>query len=49
MIYPLNNKKAENTIKYIREFCINNGYPKEFCSDNGLEFKNTKLIDLCVS
>ena len=47
MIYKHNNKKAENLLKDILEFCVNNGYPKEFCSDNGPEFKNLKMIQLC--
>ena len=34
-------------IKVILEFCANNSFPKEFCSDNGLEFKNSKLNDIC--
>ena len=47
MIYKHNNKKAENLLKDILEFCVNNVYPKEFCSDNGLEIKNLKMIQLC--
>ena len=35
MIYAENNKKAENLIEHILEFCLYNGFPKEFCSDNG--------------
>ena len=42
MIYKANDKKADNLIKDILEFCINNSFPKEFCSDNGpnLKIKN---------
>ena len=29
------------------EFCANNSFPKEFCSDNGPEFKNSKLNEIC--
>ena len=47
MIYKLNDKKSETIIKYIFEFCANNTFPKEFCSDNGPEFKNSKLNDIC--
>ena len=34
-------------IKDILEFCDNISFPKEFCSDNGPEFKNSKLNDIC--
>ena len=47
MIYKLTDKKSETIIKYILEFCANNTFPKEFCSDNGPEFKNSKLNDIC--
>ena len=47
MIYGVNNKKSENLIKNILEFCANNSFPKEFCSDNGPEFKNSKLNEIC--
>ena len=30
MIYGVNNKKSENLIKNILEFCANNSFPKEF-------------------
>ena len=48
MIYAENNKKADNLIKHILEFCMYNGFPKEFYSDNGPEFKNSKFSELCV-
>ena len=41
MIYKANDKKADNLIKDILEFCVNNSFPKEFCLDNGPEFKNS--------
>ena len=47
MIYKLNDKKSDTIIQYILEFCANNTFPKEFCSDNGPEFKNSKLNDIC--
>ena len=47
MIYKANDKKADNLIKDILEFCANNSFPKEFCSDNGPEFKNSKLNEIC--
>ena len=34
-------------IKDILEFCDNISFPKEFCSDNGPEFKNSKLNEIC--
>ena len=37
MIYKLNDKKSDAIIQYI----------SEFCSDNGPEFKNSKLNDIC--
>ena len=46
MIYKLNDKKSDTIIQYILEFCANNTFPKEFCSDNGPEFKNSKLNDI---
>ena len=48
MIYKLNLKKSENILKDIIEFCIYNGFPKEFVSDNGPEFKNSKMNDFCI-
>ena len=47
MIYPENDKKAENLVKDIIQFCTYNGFPKEFCSDNGPEFKNVKIKEIC--
>ena len=47
MIYKLNDKKSVKIIQYILEFFANNTFPKEFCSDNGPEFKNSKLNDIC--
>ena len=47
MIYKANDKKSENLIKDIFEFCANNSFPKEFCSNNGPEFKNSKLNEIC--
>ena len=47
MIYRANDKKTDNLIKDILEFCDNNSWPKEFCSDNGPEFKNSKLNEIC--
>ena len=47
MIYKLNDKKSVKIIQYILEFFANNTFPEEFCSDNGPEFKNSKLNDIC--
>jgi len=47
MIYKLNSKKSEIILKDIIEFCIYNGFPKEFISDNRLEFKNSKINNFC--
>ena len=47
MIYKANDKKSDNLIKDILEFCANNSFPKEFCSDNGPEFKNSKINEIC--
>ena len=47
MIYKLNDKKSDTIIKYILEFCVNNTFPKEFCSDNRPEIKIYKLNDIC--
>ena len=46
MIYRGNNKKPEILIKDMLEFCVNNSFPKEFCSGNSLEFKNSKLNEI---
>ena len=48
MIYKHNSKTSENILKDIIEFCIYNGFPKEFVSDNGPEFKNSKMNDFCI-
>ena len=40
MIYGLDNKKVQILFQKL-EFCMYNGYPQEFCSDNGREFKNS--------
>ena len=47
MIQRSNDKKLENLIKDILEFYVINSIPKEFCSDNGPEFKNSKLNEIC--
>jgi len=40
MIYKHNNQESEPISQNIIEFCLNNGFPREFASYNGLEFKN---------
>ena len=47
MIYKFNEKKSDKIIKHSLEFYSNNNLAKEFCSDNGQEFKNLKLDDIC--
>lgn len=47
MIYKLNNKTSDEVLKYIIEYCLNNSFPREFVSDNGPEFKNSKIEGLC--
>lgn len=47
MIYKNNDKKSDNIITNILEFCASNTFPKEFVSDNGPEFKNAKTEELC--
>ena len=47
MIYKHDNKKSEFLLKYIIEYCIHNGFPKEFVSDNGYEFNNNIMIAYC--
>ena len=34
MIYKHNNKEAEPILQNIIEFCLINGFPREFASDN---------------
>ena len=34
MIYGLQNKHFDNILQNIVEFCLNNGFPYEFLSDN---------------
>ena len=48
MIYGHNSKDSDNRLNNIIEFCLNNGFPKEFLSDHGPEFKNAKTNELCV-
>ena len=47
MIYKIKDKKADSLITHILEYCANNSFPKEFCSDNGPEFKNSKFDEIC--
>lgn len=47
MIYKHDNKKSEFLLKDIIEYCIHNGFPKEFTSDNGSEFNNKIINDFC--
>ena len=47
MIYKQNDKKLVNIIPNILEFCANNSFPEEFVSDNGPEFKNARLKEIC--
>jgi len=35
MIYGLQNKHSDIILQNIIEFCLNNGFPQEFLSDNG--------------
>ena len=46
MSYPENEKKADNIIKDILDFCTYRGFPKEFWSDNGPEFNNSKINEI---
>ena len=48
MIYGLQNKHADNILQNIIEFCLNNGFPEEFLSDNGPELKNNKTNEFCI-
>ena len=38
MIYGHNSKDSDNILNDIIEYCLNNGFPKEFLCDNGPEF-----------
>ena len=49
MIYKEKDKKADNILKDIIEFCVNNNFPQEFVSDNGPEFKNSKINEFCIN
>ena len=48
MIYKENDKKADNILKDIIEFCVNNNFPQEFVADNGPEFKNNNINEFCI-
>jgi len=48
MIYKHNNKEAEPILQNIIEFCLINGFPQEFASDNGPEFKNKNMQNFCI-
>ena len=43
MIYGHNSKQSDNILNDIKEYCLKNGFHKEFLSDNGPEFKNAKI------
>ena len=45
MIYGLQNKHSDNILQIIVEFCLNNGFPEEFLSDN-LNYRIIKLVNL---
>ena len=47
MIYKIKDKKADSLITHILEYCAKNSFPKEFCSDNCPEFKNSKFDEIC--
>ena len=47
MIYPENDKKAENLVKDLIKFCTYNCFPKEFCSNKRPEFKKPKITEIC--
>ena len=42
IIYGLQNKLFDIILQNKIEFCLNNGFPQEFLSDNGQELKNNK-------
>ena len=48
MIYKHNNKEAEPILQNIIEFCLINGFPQEFASDNRPEFKNKNMQNFCI-
>ena len=48
MIYQRKSKESKNLLCDFIEFCINNGYPKEFVSDNGPEFNNNYMNEFCI-
>ena len=48
MIYKEKDKKANNILKDIIEFCVNTNFPQEFVADNGPEFKNNKINEFCI-
>jgi len=48
MIYRLQNKLSDNILHNIVEFCLNNGFPEEFLSDNDPELKNNKTNEFCI-
>ena len=48
MIYKEKDKKADNILKDIIEFCVNNNFPQEFVADNGPEFKNNNINEFCI-
>ena len=43
MIYKHNSKESKYLLINIIELYINNGYPKEFVSDNSTEYKNNYM------
>ena len=49
MIYKLTSKKSDVILQYIKEFCLYNGFPKEFVSVNGSEFKNHIMNEFCIN
>ena len=48
MIYKHNNKDSEPILQNNIEFCLINGFPHEFASDNGPEFKNKYMQSFCI-
>ena len=43
MIYGLKSKNANEILNHIIEFCLYLNFHKKFISDNGPEFKNSKI------